>query len=144
MRFNGDEHGQPQEIAPGLTMQWLYSRRIVALTLTDSRPEIIDAYTALNIQVIQQWPRSRPYLIFQDHTKVGFPEHLRQRAPEILSAFREEGLTGRNAFIARRQAPIATLRDFGDAMARRARISIRVFTSPPLALEWLKQVMKSP
>lgn len=132
-----------EEVAPGLTLEWLYENRIVVFTLSSAERPTIDAYVEWNIAVMRGWPKARPYLTMQAATPdFTLTPYMSRRALLILNTFRELGLKGRNAVIIphKRVAQILQLL----IQARRGlvpNLKARAFYDRDQGLTWLKELL---
>jgi hypothetical protein len=133
------------EVAPGVLVNWLCDHQIVIMCLCDLSRSSVDAYIETSLQIIDTWPRDKPYLAL----KVLQPNHimsryLRYRTNEIGHRILECGLWGRSAIV----CPDDESADLIDMAIRTDEIEVphmqrKIFSDQDQALDWLLQALKA-
>jgi hypothetical protein len=73
-----------EELAPGVTLEWLFDRQMVVLTLQTAAREAIDATLERIKHIMETWPADRPYIAMQDlsYPKLNMTPYARERIKE--------------------------------------------------------------
>jgi hypothetical protein len=76
----------PEELTPGLTRQWLIDEQIVVFKATAATRHVTDTWIGSVKDVMQKWPKNRPYLVIHDfrHHNIAFTPYARSRAEELV------------------------------------------------------------
>src|SRR5262245_20740737 len=56
----------PEEIAPGLTFQWLFNRQAILFIATNSSRAVTDAWVGKVLSVAKDWPPEQPFFVIND------------------------------------------------------------------------------
>lgn len=90
-----------EHLAPGVTREWRFDRRLVIYTLSQDDRYNIHTYIKSNIDMLLQWPRYQPVLVM--HTlsgpEVSVTPYFRRRMSEIVDVIRHNRLSGRGAIV---------------------------------------------
>lgn len=124
----------------GIKFEWLQEGRIAAFYLTNTAPETIDTWYRTSTDIIQQWPETKPYLVFTDMTNLGLTPYARQRTEELAATI-PKYLSGRVAVLISRGVLGYGLRMFGSTRLKALvpNLSFEFFFEEAKALEWLEE-----
>jgi hypothetical protein len=133
------------EVAPGVLLEWLCDRQIVIMWLCDLSRSSVDAYIETSLEIIDTWPRDKPYLalkVLQPNQIMS--RYLRYRTNEIGQRILKCGLEGRSAIV----CPDDETADLIDMAVRTDEIEVphmqrKTFSDQDQALDWLLQALKA-
>src|SRR5947209_2972505 len=88
-----------EEIAPGITVNWLADRRIVFITFGTVLPDSVDAAMAYISNLIDTWPANRPFLSVLDFASKAITLTPAIRSCILQIVQRQPDIAGSNAVI---------------------------------------------
>ena len=51
-----------EQLAPGVTIEWLHDKKIIVVTSHDTARTSVDSWMNRSADILQNWPSDRPYL----------------------------------------------------------------------------------
>ncbi|MBC7870944.1 MAG: hypothetical protein H7Y09_08905 [Chitinophagaceae bacterium] len=132
------------EVAPGIHYQWLENYQIITFKMANNDKKAIDAYINANMDILNSWPKDRPYLTLQEGVE-GFlmTPYLRQRSTEVIQIMNEHGLEGRIAAVTP-STLVAYVLQFlmrGTFHVHLNKVTTHLFTNREDAIAWLKEAL---
>ena len=131
-----------EQIAPHVTREWLYDRRIVIFKATSFADAEVDAWAKAYAEALITWPSDRPFLAVQDvsYTLFALTPRTRARIAEMYRLGKD--IEGRVAVILPNTLMAPFVRFFLGTL-RRVTATIRFFTSREAGLAWLTEGLDS-
>lgn len=126
-----------QEIAPGITMEWLHNDQIIAYTMGTSDSGYVDDLVKVVHQNMENWPADRPYLAIYEITNndMFLTPHVRTRLKDALTSFPD--LHGRYAAVLPGGGTSHAIRLFLMTTHRQGVREHKIFRDRETALTWL-------
>jgi hypothetical protein len=132
-----------QEIAEGYYFEWLNGGKISSQRLVNSSVATMEAYFALNTQLIKVWDGKTPDYILIDlsQSKLMIDDSIRKRTSELLKLAKQRQMTGLLLFVIDKQGMSTPVRIFVNAMQRMipSKQKVQFLTSRERALEMLRK-----
>ncbi len=75
--------GQIEQIAPGVTRQFLYEGQIVAFTLTDGSRDTIDNWVAVITKMAENAPTDGPLFMLYDISQIYMSPYAREQLQDL-------------------------------------------------------------
>lgn len=125
-----------------IQFEWLQEGRIAVFRAKDCFPETIDAWYQTSLDIIKNWPETKPYLVLTNLTELGLTPYARQRTEE-LAVLMPQYLSGRVAVIISRGVLGYGLRIFGTTRLKALvpNLTFEFFFEEAKALEWLEEAL---
>lgn len=132
-----------EEIAPGVTIEWLNDRRIVVGTMdTSQHNQAMRGWHQWILATIRDWPAEKPFLLLIDPSKnpVWTPQ-MREQSEE-LRRHAEARLKGRVAVVVPAPSFVVTAMNMFIRSGRN-KIPSRLFDTREKALAWLEEYLRN-
>jgi hypothetical protein len=128
-----------QTLRPGISVQWLHNREIIAMSTEDSQRDSVDCWCDHIMERIREWPSDKPVLVMVDLSspRVVPTPYTRSRAKDIAHV--RSDLKMYAAMVVKRSFMMQLVMPF----TRRPMTSysqIRMFFSRDEALTWLRGI----
>ncbi len=136
--WNDRNLSEIEQIAEGVTMQWLEHGRIVCFTLNTVARAAIDAWLDRSYEIVKGWPPQMPYLALQDVSRSMLTPYTRERSAATV-ALTPEYLRGRSAVVMPHSVMNQAIRLFVTINLARSHANIQraVFLDRGGAVRWL-------
>jgi hypothetical protein len=127
-------------IYDGVSRMWLHGAQIVCYGVTTVSRPAIDAWAKAVRELIDIWPKDRPYLAIQDFSEASLTPYIRKQSTSINSAWPAD-LRGRSAVVMPRNMLSTVMRLFVSHELRPQNNSIEreVFFRIEDATSWLEK-----
>jgi hypothetical protein len=129
-----------EQLAPGVTLEWILDGKACMLTSQDSARETVDIWMARSMEMARDWPDNQPILLAIDATNpnVAYTPYQRARLKEMRNL--RPDLNWYIAFVSPKTY-LMNLLQMG-AMLSTGRRQIRIFFEREKAVEWLAAQLK--
>jgi hypothetical protein len=134
-----------EEVAPGIFVEWLCDYQIIAMHLTNTSRNTVNAYIEISIDIVNNWAADKPYLALKEvEPSQIVSRYFHFRTNEIGQRILERGLRGRSAIV----CPHDTTADMVDTVIRMdgnasPHMQRKTFSKREQALDWLLQALMS-
>jgi hypothetical protein len=132
----------PEEIVSGLTVEWLFDKRVMALTAQHTDRELVDAWANKIIEVASTWSTERRLFILNDFSgkKCVVTPYNQQKNRELTKMF--PNIKSSTAMIVQQNLTMQLSRLFVRMLPQNPHRLIFMTFSRAEALDWLKQQIK--
>ena len=139
--ISSEQPSPVEEIAPGLTREWMFDHQIVVFKISTIARPVVDAWIDLVKLTMENWPGNLPYLAIHDMTsdKVSLTPYARSRAEELIPLSAKA--PGYAAIVLPRSFVAQVIRLFMRTQRRQGNQNALFFTMPE-ALAWLTPKMR--
>ena len=126
----------------GVTLEWLHDGRIAMFHAENTSSETIDAWYHMSVELVQNWPQAKPYLVLSNFSNLGLTPYSRQRSEELAAAI-PDSLNGRVAVVISRGILGYGLRMFGTTPLKALvpNLEFEFFFEETKALAWLEEAL---
>lgn len=132
-----------QELADGLTLEFLHDDQLVVYTFSTAQREAVDAWYDSVAGLLQGWPRSNPFLMVVDASaSMLTPTPYARERSNHLSKLNPE-VTGRTALVIRNNLTGQIFRFLLGQLQRasKAKRERQAFTTRAEAIAWLEELL---
>ncbi len=132
-----------EALAAGVTKQWLFGKRILALTGRSPTREAVDAWIAAFKIELAACPPERPFLVLIDFSsrEAGMSPYSRQRGQDLINEVNAMHRDGAVALITPRSIVGQAVQMFF-RLQRRSTMPTQVFFHREDGLKWLKERLR--
>lgn len=132
------------QIHKSVVREWLHDRQIVIYTVQDTARETVDAWADAILELMQRWPKNKPYLAIYDVSNViALTPYARKRTEAIAKIAATLDLDGHYAVVLKNNIFSLILKLFiqRDLSSQNHTFERQVFMSREQAIEWLVSIV---